>query len=293
MKGDYGTMKGIILAGGNGTRLSPLTLSTSKILLPVYDRPMIYYPLATLMQAGIRDILVITNERNNDDFKNTLGNGSQFGVKISYAIQHVQKGIADAFIIGKKFIGKDSAVLILGDNLFLGKGMESLLKKSVKLKEGAMIFGYKVKDPERFGVAGFDKNKKVTSLEEKPSKPKSDYAVVGLYFYGPEVCSLAKKLKPSARGELEITDLNKEYLKKEMIDIQIIGKTVKWFDAGTFDSLLEASEFVKKEEKKQKTKILCPELVAYEKKFVTKKQILKWIDSNKNSEYFSQLRKLI
>lgn len=283
-------MKGIILAGGNGTRLSPLTVPTSKILLPVYDRPMIYYPLATLMQAGIREILVITNERNHDEFVRTLGDGSQYGVKISYDIQHVQRGISDAFIIGEKFIGKDRVSLILGDNLFLGKGMNPLLDESVKSKDGAVVFGYKVKDPERFGVAGFDKDMKVTSLEEKPKQPKSDYAVVGLYFYDPNVSSKAKELKPSARGELEITDLNKIYLSEKNLGIKIIGSDVRWFDTGTFDSLLEASEYVRDIERKEGRKICCPELVALEKGYITKAQLKEWLDKNKNNEYFNKIR---
>lgn len=286
-------MKGIILAAGNGTRLSPLTIPTSKILLPIYDRPMIYYPLATLMQAGIRDILVITNERNHDDFVRTLGDGSQYGVRISYDIQHVQRGISDAFIIGERFIGKDRVALILGDNLFLGKGMDDILATSVGSSDGAVIFGYRVKDPERFGVAGFDKDMKVTSLEEKPSKPKSDYAVVGLYFYDNKVSSKAKGLEPSARGELEITDLNRMYLSENNLGINIIEGSVRWFDTGTFDSLLEASEYVRDLEKKEGRKIGCPELVAYEKCYITKDQLTKWLDSNKKNEYFDGIRRLL
>lgn len=286
-------MKGIILAGGNGTRLSPLTIPTSKILLPVYDRPMIYYPLATLMEAGIRDILVITNERNHDEFVRTLGDGSQFGVKISYVIQYVQRGISDAFIIGKEFVGNEKVVLILGDNLFLGDGMNKLLHDSVNLKEGSVVFGYRVKDPERFGVAGFDSDMKVTSLEEKPKEPKSDCAVVGLYFYDGTVCDRVKLLKPSARGELEVTDLNRLYLDDGKLGIKIIGEDVKWFDTGTFDSLLEASEYVRDIERKNGRKINCPELVAYEKKFITKEQLVEWLDNNKKNEYFQKIRESI
>lgn len=286
-------MKGIILAAGAGTRLSPATLPISKILLPIYDRPMIYYPLATLMMAGIKDILIITNEADSNNFKRTLKDGSQFGIKIDYDIQYVQRGISDAFIIAEKWIGDNSVALILGDNIFYGKNIESLISKASSKNNGAVVFGYRVPDPERFGVVGFDDDMKVTSLEEKPSQPKSNYAVVGLYFYDNQVCPLAKTLEPSARGELEITDLNIEYLKKEELSVELFDDDVKWIDAGTFDSLLESSIFVANEEKRLGRKILCPEIIAYKKGFVSKEKMIEWIQSNKNNEYFKSVRKEI
>jgi len=286
-------MKGIILAAGAGTRLSPATLPISKILLPIYDRPMIYYPLSTLMMAGIKDILIITSERDLDNFKRTLGDGSQFGIRIEYDIQYVQRGISDAFIIAEKWINGDRVSLILGDSIFYGDDLEELITEAIKSENGATIFGYPVPDPERFGVVGFDDNMKVTSLEEKPSNPKSNYAAVGLYFYDGKVCSVAKSLKTSARGELEITDLNKVYLDNDELSVKLFGKETKWIDAGTFDSLLESSLFVADEEKKKGRKILCPETIAYRKGFVTKEQILNWISKNKANEYFSNVKKEI
>lgn len=279
-------MKGIILAAGAGTRLSPATLPISKILLPIYDRPMIYYPLSTLMMAGIRDILIITNETDLDNFKRTLGDGSQFGIRIEYDIQYVQRGISDAFIIAERWINNEKVSLILGDNIFYGDNIEKLLEEAESSDSGATIFGYPVPDPERFGVVGFDDNKKVTSLEEKPSKPKSNYAAVGLYFYDTKVCSIAKTLKPSARGELEITDLNNVYLSNEELSVKLFDEKTKWIDAGTFDSLLESSSFIANEEKRKGRKILCPEIIAYRKGFVTKEQILAWVSRNKSNEYF-------
>ena len=286
-------MKGIILAAGKGTRLSPATLPISKILLPIYDRPMVYYPLSTMMMAGIRDILIITNETDLPNFKRTLGDGSQFGLRIQYEIQYVQRGISDAFIIGESFIDGDDVCLILGDNIFYGNSIEKLVSEASSLNDGALIFGIKVPDPERFGVVGFDEEMRVTSIEEKPRQPKSDYAVVGLYFYDGTVCRRAKELKPSARGELEITDLNTSYLKDGGLDVRLFEDDTEWIDAGTFDSLLESSKFVCKEEKRTGTKILCPELIAYRKGFINKEQLLKWLDSNKENEYFGVVRKLI
>ena len=283
-------MKGIILAAGAGTRLSPATLPISKILLPIYDRPMIYYPLSTLMMAGIKDILIITNEKDIDNFKRTLGDGSQFGISIEYDIQYVQRGISDAFIIAEEWIGNDSVSLILGDNIFYGDNVEELMKEAVSNRYGATIFGYPVPDPERFGVVGFDENMKVTSLEEKPSKPKSNYAAVGLYFYDTKVCSIAKTLKPSARGELEITDLNNVYLNNSELSVKLFDDKTKWIDAGTFDSLLESSSFIANEEKRLGKKILCPEIIAYRKGFVTKEQILDWVSKNKANEYFLAIK---
>ena len=286
-------MKGIILAAGAGTRLSPATLPISKILLPIYDRPMIYYPLSTLMMAGIKEILIITNEKDINNFKRTLGNGSQFGISIEYDIQYVQRGISDAFIIAEKWIGNDNVSLILGDNIFYGDNVEELMNEAVSNRYGATIFGYPVPDPERFGVVGFDENMKVTSLEEKPSKPKSNYAAVGLYFYDNKVCSIAKTLKPSARGELEITDLNNVYLNNSELSVKLFDDKTKWIDAGTFDSLLESSSFIANEEKRLGKKILCPEIIAYRKGFVTKAQILDWVSKNKANEYFLKVKKEI
>ena len=284
-------MKGIILAAGAGTRLSPATLPISKILLPVYDRPMIYYPLNSLISAGIKDILIITNESDLPNFKRTLGDGSQFGVNIQYEIQYVQRGISDAFIIGEEFIGNNSVCLILGDNIFYGPKMDDLMKEAGKLTSGATVFGMPVPDPERFGVVAFDENMKVTSIEEKPKQPKSNYAVVGLYFYDNNVSKMAKLLKPSARGELEITDLNKLYLEEGKLQVKLFDEDTKWIDAGTFDSLLESSTFICNEEKKIGQKILCPEITAYRKGFVTKERILDWISKNKANEYFLKIKK--
>ena len=286
-------MKGIILAAGAGTRLSPATFPISKILLPIYDRPMIYYPLSTLMMAGIRDILIITNENDLGNFKKTLGDGSQFGVRIEYDIQYVQRGISDAFIIAEKWIGDEKVALILGDNIFYCNELEGLMKEAITKDRGATIFGYPVPDPERFGVVGFDENMKVTSLEEKPSNPKSNYAAVGLYFYDGKVCSIAKTLKPSVRGELEITDLNKVYLENDELSVKLFDEKSKWIDAGTFDSLLESSVFIADEERKKGKKILCPEVIAYRKGFVTKEQILEWISANKSNDYFNNAKKEI
>ena len=267
-------MKGIILAAGNGTRLFPATYPVSKILLPVYDRPMIYYPLSTMISAGIKDILVIVSEKDIDSFKRSLGDGSRFGVNIEYMIQYVQRGISDAFIIAEDWIKGERIALILGDNIFYGGNTEDVISEAPRSTAGATIFGYKVKDPERFGVIEFDDNGKVLSLEEKPKDPKSDYAAVGIYFYDGKASFIAKKLKPSARGELEITDLNIEYLKMGDLSVK------------TFDSLLEASSFIHDEEKHLGRKIMCPELTAYRKGFITKDDLLKQIDENKNSEYY-------
>ena len=248
-------MKGIILAAGQGTRLYPASLPISKILLSIYDKPMIYYPLSTLMLAEIRDILIITNEADYDNFRKLLGDGSQFGLHIEYKIQYVQKGIADAFIIAEDFIDGDDVALILGDNIFHGHGFSTLMKNAIRNNIGATVFGYTVKDPERFGVVEFDENKKVISLEEKPSSPKSDYAVTGLYFYDGKVCEYAKQLTPSARGELEITDLNKIYLEKGTLNVEILGRGFAWLDTGTHDSMLQASNFVQSMELNKGEKI--------------------------------------
>ena len=286
-------MKGIILAAGAGTRLSPATKPISKILLPIYDRPMIYYPLSTLMIAGIRNILIITNETDHENFKRTLGDGSPFGIKIDYAIQYVQRGIADAFLIAEEWIGDEKVSLILGDNIFYGDNVESTILRATNRDSGAVIFGYQVPDPKRFGVIGFDNSMTVTSLEEKPTSPKSNYAAVGIYFYDRNVCSLAKLLKPSKRGELEITDLNIEYLKRNDLSVLFFDENTKWIDAGTFDSLLNSSIFICEKEKELGRKILCPELIAMKKGFISKDDLIKWIGMNKDNEYFSSILKEI
>lgn len=284
-------MKGIILAAGKGTRLSPATLPISKILLPIYDRPMIYYPLSTLMMAGIKDILIITNESDLPNFKRTLGDGSQFGIHIQYDIQYVQRGISDAFIIAEDFIAGDRVCLVLGDNIFYGPNVESILKQASGYQGGALVFGFKIPDPERFGVVEFDKDRNVISLEEKPKSPKSNYAVVGLYFYDGKASQKAKTLKPSARGELEITDLNRLYLAEGSLKVELFDDDTEWIDAGTFDSLLESSQFVAAEEKRVGKKILCPEIIAYGNGFVSKEKMQEWLDSNKKNEYFEGVRK--
>lgn len=262
-------MKGIILAAGAGTRLYPASQPISKILLPIYDKPMIYYPLSTLMLAGIKDILIITNEFDHDNFQKLLGDGSQFGINIQYKIQYVQRGIADAFLIAEDFIAGDEVALILGDNIFHGFGFSTFLKQALEYKSGATVFGYRVKDPERFGIVEFDNNMKAISLEEKPLNPKSNYAVVGLYFYDKNVCEYAKSLTPSARGELEITDLNKIYLEKEQLNVEILGRGFTWLDTGTQDSMLEAANFVRAIQANKGQQISCLEEIALFKGFIT------------------------
>ena len=284
-------MKGIILAAGAGTRLSPATLPISKILLPVYDRPMVYFPLTTLMSAGIRDILVITGESDRHNFERTLGDGSQFGVRISYMVQHVQRGISDAFIIARDFIGGDSCALVLGDNIFYGSDIERIISDAESdCSDGAVVFAHRVPDPERFGVVAFDGDGRATSLEEKPRSPKSDYAVVGLYFYDSRVCDLADTLEPSARGELEITDLNRLYLNDGSLKVRKLPDDTEWVDAGTFTSLLAAAEFVRDREVALGRKIMCPEIAAYRMGFVTRRELEEWLDRNKDNEYFRGVR---
>lgn len=261
-------MKGIVLAAGAGTRLYPASLPISKILLPVYDKPMIYYPVSILMQAGIKDILIITNPSDCDNFIKLLGDGSKFGVHFDYTVQEVQRGIADAFILGEKFIDGDETALILGDNIFHGHNFCSLLKEVSQRKDGATVFGYRVSDPERFGVVEFDSNGKAISLEEKPKKPKSHYAVTGLYFYDKNVCDYAKALTPSARGELEITDLNKIYLQNNKLNVEVLGRGFAWLDTGTHDSLLQASNFVQTMQTTKGEKIACLEEIAFEEGFI-------------------------
>lgn len=289
-------MKGIVLAGGAGTRLYPTTMVVSKQLLPIYDKPMVYHPISVLMLAGIKEILIISTPHDLPNFKELLGTGEQFGVEFSYVEQPKPEGLAQAFILGEDFIGKDDVCLILGDNIFYGQRFSDTLYevvKNTKTKGGATVFGYRVKDPQRFGVVEFDKNGKAISLEEKPVNPKSNYAVTGLYFYDNSVVEYAKNLKPSARGELEITDLNRIYLNKEKLDVQIFGRGFAWLDTGTHSSLLQASQYVQTIEENQGIKIACLEEIGYRMGFLTKADLQKQVDKYKNNEYYQYISRII
>lgn len=288
-------MKGIILAGGSGTRLYPLTMITSKQLLPVYDKPMIYYPLSTLMLAGIRDILIISTPQDLPNFERLLGDGSAYGIRLSYKVQPSPDGLAQAFILGEEFIGDDCCAMVLGDNIFYGNGFSKVLRAAVENAEKnhrASVFGYYVEDPERFGVVEFDESGKVISVEEKPAEPKSNYAITGLYFYDNRVVEEAKKLKPSARGELEITDLNRVFLEKGDLDVSLLGRGYAWLDTGTMDSLIEAGEFVQMVEKRQGIKISAIEEIAYKNGWITKEKLAESAERYGKSTYGKHLKKV-
>ena len=286
-------MKGIILAGGSGTRLYPLTMVTSKQLLPIYDKPMIYYPLSVLMNAGIRDILIISTPDDTPRFEALLGSGSQFGIHLSYAVQPSPDGLAQAFIIGEEFIGDDHVAMILGDNIFAGHGLTKRLLEAANKKEGATVFGYYVDDPERFGVVEFDQDGKAVSLEEKPEHPKSNYAVTGLYFYDNHVVEYAKQIEPSARGELEITDLNRIYLEKGNLDVALLGQGFTWLDTGTHESLVDATNFVKTVETHQNRKIACLEEIAYNNGWIDKEKLGKACELYQKNQYGRYLKDVL
>lgn len=285
-------MKGIILAGGSGTRLYPLTKAVSKQLMPIYDKPMIYYPLSTLLLAGIKDILIISTPTDTPRFEQLFGDGAELGLNIEYKVQENPDGLAQAFIIGEEFIGDDSVCLILGDNIYYGSGLSKMLQRVASKDEGATVFGYHVQDPERFGVVSFDGDMKAVSIEEKPEKPKSNYAVTGLYFYSNDVVDIAKNIKPSHRGELEITDVNKVYLERGQLDVEIMGRGFAWLDTGTHESLLEASTFIETIEKRQNLKVACLEEISYRMGYITRDQLISLAQPLKKNNYGQYLLRL-